>query len=225
MEKSQKILIVEDDIFAQEFLYRTLQKLGFSTIVKVDNATDAINYCKTNTIDLSFMDINIVGGMDGIQCARELSFSHNIPIVFTTAYSDPKTIDEASDTNLFGYLVKPFTEQEILITLKVIQKQIFLKNKISNKTSLGEHSFYDFYKKTLYINYQKITLTKNETTLVETLIKHKSIPIFYDQLRINVWKKEISDSGIRDAFARLRKKVPTLPISNHFGSGYSLDIT
>lgn len=225
MENNQTILIVEDDIFAQEFLYQTLKKLGFYNILTTTNAKDAMNFCKNNDIDLVFMDININGAMDGVQCAREISFYHTVPIVFTTAYSDTHTIDEASETNLYGYLIKPFTEQDISIILKVIKKQIFSKNKISNKTSLGKNSFYDFNTKSLHINHKKITLTKNETSILEVLIKQQGQPVSYELLRTTIWKKDISDSGIRDAFARLRKKVPTLALTNHFGSGYSLDIT
>lgn len=224
MENNERLLIVEDEIFAQAFLYQTLQNFGYKNIFVADNANDAISYCKTNKIDLTFMDINIKGDIDGIQCARELSLYHDVPIVFTTAYEDRQTIDEASDTNLFGYLIKPFTQKDISIILKVIQRQLFSKNKVSNKKTLTQNTFYNFDTKSLTIDDHKITLTKNETLLIELLINTKGSLVPFDKLRNNVWHKNISDSGIRDAIARLRKKVPTLPITTHFGSGYSLDI-
>ncbi|PKN15326.1 MAG: hypothetical protein CVU67_01350 [Deltaproteobacteria bacterium HGW-Deltaproteobacteria-24] len=224
MKNSQNIVIVEDDIFAQEFLSHTLNTLGYNSIFIASNANDAINFCKTQSADLIFMDINIEGTMDGIQCAREISLYYDIPIIFTTAYSDSVTIDEASYTNLYGFLVKPFTQKEVDIALKIIQRQLFSKNKLPNKIHLYKDSFYNFDAKTLIIDNQKITLSKNEISIIELLIKNKGTIVTYSQLKNSVWKKDISDSGIRDAFARLRKKASNLPISTHFGSGYSLDL-
>ena len=224
MENSQNIVIVEDDIFAQEFLSQTLNNLGYNNIFITSNAVEAINHCKKEKIDLVFMDINIDGNIDGIQCAREISLYYDIPIIFTTAYSDSVTIDEASYTNIYGFLVKPFTQKEVDINLKIIHKQLFSKNKLPHKIHLFKDSFYNFDSKSLVIDNQKVLLSKNETSIIELLIKNKGTIVTYNQLKNNVWKKDISDSGIRDAFARLRKKVPKLLISTHFGDGYSLDL-
>ena len=54
MENNQIILIVEDDIFAQEFLCQTVKKLGFNNILTATNANDALHFCKINNIDLIF---------------------------------------------------------------------------------------------------------------------------------------------------------------------------
>jgi len=224
MENDQKILIIEDDIFAQEFLFQALKKFGFFNILTTTNAQDALNFCRTNDLDLIFMDINIAGEIDGIQCAREISVYYDTPIVFTTAYSDSNTIDEASDTNLFGYLIKPFTQKDLSIIIKIIQKQLFSKKRSMDKIQLSDNTYYNFCTKSLSVNNQRISLTKNEISIIELLINKKDSLVSYDQLQNFVWKKPISDSGIRDAFARLRKKVPSLPISTHFGSGYSLDL-
>ncbi len=224
MKNNQKIVIVEDDIFAQEFLAQTLNTLGYSSILVVSKADDAINFCKKEKIDIIFMDINIEGTMDGIQCAREISLYYNIPIIFTTAYADSVTIDEASYTNLYGYLIKPFTQKEVEIALKIIQKQLFSKNKLPNKISLFKDSFYNFDTKALTIDNQKVLLSKNETLIIELLIQNRGSIVSFSKLRASIWKKDISDSGIRDAFARIRKKAPNLSIATHFGSGYSLDL-
>ena len=51
---------------------------------------------------------NISGSIDGINSARLLNKEYFLPIIFTTAYGDSQTINEATDTNIFAYLIKPF---------------------------------------------------------------------------------------------------------------------
>ena len=84
------------------------------------------------------MDINIDGAVDGIQCSIFLNNEYFLPIIFTTSYADSTTIIEASDTNIFGYLIKPFTPNNLEVTLKITFKRA--KNLISSKEKKENHS-------------------------------------------------------------------------------------
>ena len=106
-KRAFNILIVEDEIVAVQYLKRILISLSYQTIFVSNNATDALEIINKHLIDLVFMDINIQGSVDGITCAHSLNIKQNIPIIYTTAYSDSVTIVEASETNIFGYLIKP----------------------------------------------------------------------------------------------------------------------
>ena len=57
--------------------------------------------------------------MDGIEAAGKIKSFLNIPIIYLTAYSDKKTIQRAKITTPFGYILKPFSEQEIHTTIEM----------------------------------------------------------------------------------------------------------
>ena len=109
MKKNElNILIVEDEIIASQYLLNILESLGFINIFEASSFEEALEIVKSNKVHLSFMDINISGSIDGINSARLLNKEYFLPIIFTTAYGDSQTINEATDTNIFAYLIKPF---------------------------------------------------------------------------------------------------------------------
>ena len=65
------------------------------------------------------MDINLPGKMDGIGAAREIRAELSIPVVYLTAYSDPATVSRAQISAPYGYIVKPFAERELEITISI----------------------------------------------------------------------------------------------------------
>lgn len=70
------------------------------------------------------MDINLEGATDGIQCAILMNRIAPIPIIYTTALGDTQTILDTSDTNVYGYLIKPFDKQDIEAALTVAISRI-----------------------------------------------------------------------------------------------------
>ena len=74
------------------------------------------------------MDINLPGQFDGIEVAAKIS-EHRVPVVFLTAFSDSSTIARASETNPYGFLVKPFKTETIHSTIEIA----LAKNRIDKK--------------------------------------------------------------------------------------------
>lgn len=231
MKKAElNILIVEDEIIASQYLLNILESLGFVNIFEASSFDEALAIVKTNKINLVFMDININGSIDGINSARLLNKEYFLPIIFTTAYADSQTINEATDTNIFGYLIKPFeknqVESTLLITLKRInisfEKNSLLENSIIN---LGENQKYNLETKTFYINNKAINLTKKENDILYILCKNLNQNISYEFLLEYVWEeKNISNSTIRDTVSRLKRKTPDLNIETIINFGYILKI-
>lgn len=226
-----KILIVEDELISTLYLTSILESLDFYNIFDASNMENALDIVKKEKIDIVFMDININGSVDGITCAKILNEHYFLPIIFTTAYGDSATILEASDTNSFGYLIKPFEENEVeatlLITLKRInqlKKARTPENKIYiDKIELGYEQKYDFLNKTFYINNKAINLTKIELEVLYIFCKNLNQNISYDTLKENVWNnKDISNSNVRDTISRLKRKAPNLTIKNIINFGYIL---
>jgi len=228
VEKNINILIIEDELIASEYLVNILESLGFKNILEATNIEKALEIVRNYSIEIVFMDINIEGSTDGIQGATLINNEYNLPIIFTTAYGDSHTIQEANRTNIYGYLIKPFKENDVEATLMIVLKQLlkFKEESHGNKNnivSLGENQKFDIKHKTFYINNIPIHLTKNELNLLETLCKNIDTNISYDTLKEYVWNnKEISDSNIRDTVSRLKRKAPQLLLENIINFGYIL---
>ncbi len=232
LNKDVNILIVEDEIISTEYLKNILYSLEFENIFTAENFEEALEEIKKQEIDLIFMDINIRGSIDGINCAKILNKHYFLPIIFTTAYCDKETMIEAVNTNCFGYIVKPFSVNEVqsalLLTLSKIKE---LKSSIKKETnnleqsvvSLGFGQKFDFENKTFYINNIAVNLTKNESNLLYAFCKNINQNFSYETMKEEVWaNKDISDSTIRDTVSRLKRKVPNLNIENIVNVGYIL---
>ncbi len=119
-EKTMKqILIVEDEIIIAEGLQRKLKTMGYDVPIIVSSGEETIKRIKENDPDLVLMDIVIHGKMDGIETAEQIHSLFDIPVVFLTAFADEKTLERAKITEPFGYLIKPFKERELQITIEI----------------------------------------------------------------------------------------------------------
>ena len=225
------VLIVEDEIFAAKYLAGILGSLGCEQIFQAASAKNALDIAASETIDLVFMDINLAGPVDGIECGRTLSSRYGVPIIFTTAYGDTQTIEEAGEnTNLYGYLIKPFEADDVEATLRVAFNMLRLKQTQAADRSdhkevihLGHEQTYNLDTHIFLIDGQCIPLTKKEDHLLEYFCKNLNRHISYDMLKEHVWQNDdIADSTIRDTVARLKKKAPQLNLKNILNYGYIL---
>ena len=136
MNAAKKILIVEDEIIIAEGLQRKLKSMGYDIIGIASSGEEAIKKIKENNPDLILMDIVIHGMMDGIETAAQIHSLFDIPVVYLTAYADEKTLQRAKITEPFGYLIKPFKERELQITIEIA----LYKHEMEKKLKESERS-------------------------------------------------------------------------------------
>lgn len=229
-DKDISILVVEDEIIAREYLVAILESLGFSKVCEASSSNEALEIIKEETIGLTFMDINIDGKIDGIGCSRLLNEHYDIPTIYTTAYKDSGTISDAKESNIFGYIAKPFYPNDIEATLGVALKLIksinYKKSSEQPKTSIlyfDHNQSYNLQTQSLYVNSKAVELTKKESMVLFLLCKNLNELVSYELLKEYIWKdKNISNSTIRDTLSRLKRKVPDLFIENRINMGYIL---
>lgn len=229
------VLIVEDEFIATEYLKEILYSLGITVIYEAQSATDALKIVEKKCIDFIFMDINIKGSTDGIQCAQQINNIYFIPIIFTTAYLDGNTMTEASSSNAFGYVIKPFVPSDIEAALMVAKAQ--LQRLLQKDCKIEEPSFsqtpskiilskeyqYHLDSKTLTHLNIPIRLTKKEMQLLDVFCRNLNQNISYDYLKEWIWnEKNITNSAIRDTVFRLKKKIPDIDFENIPSFGYIL---
>jgi len=118
-ESPARILITEDEYIVAFDLKLRLKKLGFEVAGIAASGDDAILQNQDSKPDLILMDIQLHGEMDGIETARHIRAESDVPIIFLTANTDQASMERASSTNAFSYLMKPYNERELQFSIQM----------------------------------------------------------------------------------------------------------
>ena len=119
METKAKILIVEDEPIIAMDIKSYLRKLGYHVIGVAHDSEQALDMIYTRKPDLILLDIRIDGTRDGIQIASIINEKYKLPFLFLTSHSDEHTLDRATATKPYGYIVKPFDENDLKTSVAV----------------------------------------------------------------------------------------------------------
>lgn len=227
----QNIVIVEDEVITQRYLQDILVNNHMNVSGCFDNASDTLEALKNINCDMILMDINIKGSMDGIQLSKKILEKYTFPIVFITAHNDDATLEELLELAPYGFISKPFSSKEILVTLKIAYKRYLIHSEVSKvKTSdkptdivINDYYTYSRNVSVLYYDGQAIKLNKKQGQLLEILSKNINHTVEYDTLISELWEDEtVADSTLRTLVYSVRKLLPDLPIFSHSKVGYSL---
>jgi len=124
------IIIVEDEMITALDLKEKLVEAGYSVPAIVSEGEEAVNIVAEVRPDLVLMDIVLQGETDGIAAAKKIS-SLDIPVIFLTAYSDKDTLQRAKSTSPYGYIIKPYPDKELRLTIETaLQKHAEYREKI-----------------------------------------------------------------------------------------------
>jgi response regulator NasT len=107
-----RILVAEDETIIRLDLCAALHAAGYETVEARDGA-EAVALAHEHAPGLALLDVKMPV-LDGIEAARRITSAQQIPIVLVTAYSDAALVQRAIDAGIYGYLVKPFRESEIV---------------------------------------------------------------------------------------------------------------
>lgn len=125
------ILIVEDEGLVAEEIALRVRQMGHRVAAVVDNAADAFAFVSAVRPDMALLDINIAGAIGGIEVARRFRREFDVPVVFLTAHADTTTLKEATDTEPFGYVVKPFDQRVLAATLETALRRRRAEQKLA----------------------------------------------------------------------------------------------
>ncbi|MCD4650736.1 MAG: response regulator [Candidatus Cloacimonetes bacterium] len=131
------ILIVEDSPLVSKPLKLLLEEMGYSVMDIVESGEEALKRLDQLRPDLLLMDIKLSGELDGIQTAVEIRKKYDIPVIYSTAYTDENLIERAKITNPFGYILKPYHKRE----LRTIIEMALFNHKTETKLKESEKRF------------------------------------------------------------------------------------
>ncbi len=108
-----RILIAEDETIIRLDLRGLLEGAGFEVCAEARDGLEAVELARSERPDLAILDVKMPR-LDGIDAARRILDERAIPIVMLTAYGQRELVARAVEAGVFGYLVKPFRESDLL---------------------------------------------------------------------------------------------------------------
>ncbi|HKO82273.1 MAG TPA: response regulator, partial [Chitinophagaceae bacterium] len=114
----ENILIVEDEFIVANDLRMTLEKADYRVCGISSSVNEARDIVKNERPSLVLLDIQLKGSLSGIDLAKELK-EKDIPFIYLSANSNQQILEIAKATEPYGFLVKPYREKDLLVTLDI----------------------------------------------------------------------------------------------------------
>lgn len=228
MNKFQ-ILVVEDDAPIRNLIATTLKTHNYKYLL-AQNGEEAIIQASTHDPDAVFLDLGLPD-MDGVEIIKKIREWSNMPIIVISARSEDEDKIEALDAGADDYLTKPFSVEELLARLRVMQRRIALlqvDNNV-NKSSIYTNGKLkiDYVAGCAYKDDEELKLTPIEYKLLCILAKNTGKVLTHKYITQKIWGSawDSNVASLRVFMATLRKKLgndSNSYIQTHVGIGYRM---
>lgn len=232
-----KILIVDDDPNIREVLSVLLSSEGYD-VEEAENGKVAVERVYNGEpLDLLILDI-MMPEMDGVEVCAKVREKSQVPVLFLTAKSQDQDKVEAYTNGGDDFLVKPFSQTELLMKIKSLIRRHNEYDKTleagmhnDDAEVLSENVVVDIRTRSVRKNDKRINLTDKEFDILRYFMEHKGEIVQNKDLYENVWgEKYLPSAGntIMVHVLNLRKKLeddinkPKI-IKTVWGKGYRIE--
>ena len=116
--RPERVLVADDEHLVATGISNNLTELGYTVSGPVCDGREAIDWCRREPPDLALLDIRMPN-CDGLEAAKVIYHELNIPVIILTAYSDPEYVSTAAESGVFGFLLKPASQDQMRACLEV----------------------------------------------------------------------------------------------------------
>ncbi len=180
-EAKASILVVEDRFIVAEDLANNLRKLGYEVPETVMSGEEAVERATILQPDLVLMDIHLKGEIDGIEAARQIKKRTGLSVVYLTAHSDDGTLQRASETDPLGYLVKPFEERQLYITIELALNRQRAERQKNAESAISSESSQDSSDSPLA---RELPAVRNRPEFVHIVGKNQSLLALLERIEL-----------------------------------------
>ena len=197
------ILIVEDEKDIARFIELELQAEGYRTEVAYDGITGLSRFRETNP-NLVIMDL-MLPVMDGLEVARRIRKTSNVPIIILTAKDRVEDKVEGLDAGADDYLVKPFSIEELLARIRAHLRRV--TPAITGEIRVSD-LIINLEGREVYRAGRRIEFSNKEFELLELLAKSPGKVFSRFEIEEKVWPGYQGGSNVVDVYiGYLRKKL------------------
>ena len=219
-----RILVVEDEVKAADYLRKGLSESGY--VVEVaHNGIDGQFLAQESEFDLVILDV-MLPGLDGWQLLQIIRRKSQVPVLFLTARDAVEDRVKGLELGADDYLVKPFSYAELLARVRTLLRRGPPRE--VEQFQVADLQL-DVLRRRVLRGAERITLTNKEFALLQLLMERSGEVLSRTQIASQVWQMNFdSDTNVVDvAIRRLRAKVddPFSPKLIHTvrGMGYTLE--
>lgn len=224
------ILVVEDDNSVKNLITTTLKAHNYR-FVTAPNASSAILEASSHNPDIVLLDLGLPD-IDGVEVIKKIRTWSNMPIIVISARSEDTDKIDALDAGADDYLTKPFSVEELLARLRVVQRRLaMIKNGSPAEASVFVNGALriDYAAGCAYLDEEELHLTPIEYKLLCLLSRNVGKVLTHTFITQNIWGSnwENDVASLRVFMATLRKKIEKGPdspqyIQTHIGVGYRM---
>lgn len=209
------ILVVEDEAIVAMEIEEKLSDIGYKVIAVVASGEEAVKKAGSLKPGLVLMDVRLEGAMDGIAAATEIKEQYDIPIIYLTAYTDENTLERAKVTEPLGYLVKPFTRDDLRATIEMAVHKNASERKVKESAKWFSATLDVLGGAVIAANEKGVIVDMN--SIAETLTGWAKIEAIGNELA-TVYKLMSQDSGdmVQDPLSMAHFKSDLVPACSKF---------
>lgn len=218
-----QVLILEDDPVIAADIRMIVEEAGEFATYRAADSTGAFSIAAKHPLDIVIADIRIRGETDGTEVAAMLHRLYGSVTIFVSSYSDDATLRGASAAECIGYLVKPFSSEQLeaLLHLAAMKKGTIGEEAVD----VGQEYRYQRREGVLLHRGEEVALTAKEALLFALLFNNRGSVVSYDEVDAVIWNERCVDAGTRrQLFHRLRTKLPELPLQSVTREGYIFQV-
>ena len=206
----------------------TLNSHGYRYIT-AGTGEGAVMEAASHNPDMILLDLGLPD-IDGVEVIRRIRSWSNVPIIVISARSEDSDKIDALDAGADDYLTKPFSVEELLARLRVVQRRLALMQSTARSSEYENGQLrIDYANRCAYLAGEELRLTPMEYKLLCLLAQNTGKVLTHKYILQNVWGSSLeTDVGsLRVFMATLRKKLEKLPdspqyIQTHIGVGYRM---
>ena len=113
-----RVLIAEDEALIRMDLREMLEEEGHEVVAEARDGAEAVTLVRASRPDIVFMDVKMPN-VNGIEAAAAIAAESLAPVVMVTAFSQASLVEEAAKAGAMGYVVKPFSRNDIVPAMQV----------------------------------------------------------------------------------------------------------
>lgn len=224
------ILAVEDDAPVRNLIVTTLKAHNYNYLT-AENGQSAILQVTSHNPEVMLLDLGLPD-MDGVDLIKKIRTWSEMPIIVVSARQDEADKISALDAGADDYLTKPFSVDELLARIRVVQRRLQRQADISGSSSIFINGGLkiDYVSNTIEVDGVEKMLTPIEFKLLNILAKNVGKVVTHSYLTTEIWGNNWSSSmaSLRVSMGNLRKKIEkntTDPvyIQTHVGIGYRMN--
>ncbi len=204
----KKILLVEDEMHIARFVELELQHEGYDVTVAFEGR-EGLSLATTDAFDVLLLDV-MLPGINGIEICRRIRTQSQVPIILITARDAVMDRVAGLDAGADDYIVKPFAIEELLARIRTILRRATTQEPANSECLSLRDIEIDIAAYEVFVQGNKLDLTKTEYDLLKLLIEHKNRVCTREHILTSVWGYDTDiETNVVDVYIRhLRSKLP-----------------